>query len=84
VSSVPSLPAGTLTIDDTGKIIVDVSAVGHAYLGSYAVTVRVAHTATNYIELPFTLKIDQCVVTDLTLKAPYISDKIYTIAEPPI
>ena len=56
ITSVSSLPASALTIDATGKITVDASALGHNYLGSYAATVRVAFSDTNYADFaPFTL-----------------------------
>lgn len=64
------LPTTALQIDVNGLITVDASALGHAYLGTYNVIVRVAFEAYGAIRdttLSFTLTIDLCVVTDLTL-----------------
>lgn len=56
ITSVSSLPSSALTIDATGKITVDASDLGHNYLGSYVVTVRVSFSDTNYADFaPFTL-----------------------------
>jgi hypothetical protein len=71
------LPTTALQIDANGLITVDASALGHAYLGTFTVTVTVAFEAYGAIRdttLNFKLTIDPCVVTDLSLNLPLMSD----------
>lgn len=59
-------------IDQNGLIIVDASAVGHAYLGDHTVKVKVEFSTSRFCELTFTLEILNCVVTGLSLTTPFI------------
>ncbi len=79
-----SLPNSAYRISTSGEITVDASALDHTYLGTYLVTVTVAFEAYGAIRpttLTFTLTIDPCVVTGLTLYSPPWPDLIYTIGD---
>jgi len=49
------------------------------YIGYHMVTVRVAYSATQFVDLMFILTIDPCVVTGLTLNG--IINQVYTIGD---
>lgn len=79
----PALPVGTFSINQDGLITIDASEVGHAYLGDHTIKVKVAISASKFWDLTFTLKILNCVVTDLSLNPPLIQDISYTIGDSP-
>ena len=71
------MPNSAYRISTSGEITVDASALGHTYLGTHLVTVTVAFEAYGAVRpttLTFKLTIDPCVVTDLSLNVPLMSD----------